>query len=128
MLFRERQLMNPFKPGDWVKYKDQQDTTIYKVINILPNDLIDIEDTIVDKYDIELWQPQPGEWCWFLNHKNDLPRLRKFISASNPFDRPTVYTTQPDPSTEMSRAYCGIESYNYCEPFIGQLPTILKDK
>ena len=76
----------------------------------------------------ELWQPKPDEWCWFLNHKNDIPRLRKFISASNPFDRPTVYTTHPDPATEMSRAYCGIESYKYCEAFIGQLPTILKDK
>ena len=74
------------------------------------------------------FKPQPNEWCWFWNHKNDIPRLRKFISASNPFDRPTVYTTHPDPATEMSRAYCGIESYKYCEAFIGQLPTILKDK
>ena len=72
------------------------------------------------------FKPQPNEWCWFWNDETDIPRLRQFISASNPFDRPTVYTTHPDPVTVMSRAYCGIESYNYCEPFIGDLPQNLQ--
>ena len=73
------------------------------------------------------FKPQPNEWCWFWNNEIDIPKLRQFISASNPFDGPTVYITQADPSTGMSRAYCGIESYNHCESFIGQLPTTIKD-
>lgn len=105
--------MSTFKPGEWVDIP---------FLNTKPvqysSDLCHLG--------LELWQPKPNEWCWFLNHKNDIPRLRKFISASNPFDGPTVYITQADPSTGMSRAYCGIESYNYCEPFIGDLPQNLQ--
>ena len=76
-----------FKTGDWVKYKDQQNNLTYKVIELLPNDLIDIGDTITDKYDIELWQPKNGEWVviaddiipdlyavfQFNNHSRDRP-------------------------------------------------------
>ena len=111
MLFRERQLMNSFKPGDWVKYKDQQDTTIYKVINILSNDLIDIGDTIVDKYDIELWQPTVGEWCWFWDENYTTAILAKFENISN----------------GLFVEHHG-NIFEYCEPFIGQLPTHLKDQ
>ena len=127
MLFRERQLMNSFKPGDWVKYKDQQDTTIYKVINILSNGLIDIEDTIVDKYDIELWQPKVGEWCWFWNKDmdtNQSPRLAQFHlmteELQKPMDFPAFYQTKYK-ATKLGYLY------DFCEPFIGQLPTSLKD-
>ena len=125
--------MTNFKIGDWVKstkhphLRPIQINSIYES-NTRPGILgLKFEGIVLYSDECELWQPQSGEWCWFLNYKNDLPRLRKFISASNPFDRPTVYTTHPDPTTKMSRAYCGIESYSYCEPFIGQLPTILKD-
>ena len=113
MLFRERQLMKVFKPGDWVKYKDQQDTTIYKVMDILSNDLIDIEDTIVDKYDIELWQPKPNEWCWFWNVTDfDAPTLSRFCGMQDKLFRCT--------NSKQNL-------FTHCEPFIGQLPTSLKD-
>ena len=127
--------MTNFKPGDWIisnKHNQANPVKIAEQHNIdtgilgtYCNSKGRVE--LLYSHECTAWQPQPDEWCWFLSHKNDLPRLRKFISASNPFDRPTVYITEPDPSTEMSRAYCGIESYNYCEPFRGQLPTILKD-
>ena len=101
--------MSSFKPGDWVKYKDQQDTTIYKVINILSNDLIDIEDTIVDKYDIELWQPKLGEWCWFWNQSDINLSISPHIG-------------------QYGNLSYSLEFYDNCEPFIGQLPTHLKDQ
>ena len=134
MLFRERQFMNPFKPGDWVKYKDQQDTTIYKVMDILSNDLIDIEDTIVDKYDIELWQPKPNEWCWFIN-TNCAPLLAQFVKMQNQsFWINNEYKSVLGYKANKFGHYSGNigpkdEDYVfvYCEPFIGQLPTHIKD-
>ena len=124
--------MNPFKPGDWVKYKDQQDTTIYKVMDILSNDLIDIEDTIVDKYDIELWQPKPNEWCWFWNKEIDVPILSKLSDITNYEDLPTIYYSEHPMYIKLGEDdnYEIVESYNFnnCEPFIGQLPTFIKDQ
>ena len=129
--------MSNFKPGDWVIIPNDSDkrslaqvketyTESSKVKLYWPSENSAAVCSEMRQY--ELWQPEHNEWCWFWKDETDIPRLRQFISASNPFDRPTVYTTHPDPATVMSRTYCGIESYNYCEPFIRQLPTILKDK
>ena len=106
---QQGQVMTNFKPGDWVDIPSLNTEPVQYRLDLC-------------HLGLELWQPKPDEWCWFWNDKTDIPRLRQFISASNPFDRPTVYTTHPDPATVMSRTYCGIESYNYCEPFIGDLP------
>ena len=108
-------MMTNFKLGDWVDIPSLNTEPVQN-----RSDLCHLG--------LELWQPEHNEWCWFWNDETDIPRLRQFISASNPFGRPTVYTTHPDPATVMSRTYCGIESYNYCEPFIRQLPTTIKDK
>ena len=115
--------MNPFKPGDWVKYKDQQDTTIYKVMDILSNDLIDIEDTIVDKYDIELWQPKLGEWCWFWSKSFPKPQLLPFRS----YFKNNFYSTEYG-VTIFNGVLCECNYFDYCEPFIRQLPTHIKDQ
>jgi len=61
---------------------------------------------------IELWEPKPGEWCWFWDEEGQKPTLNKLevLSRSNP-----RYITR-----------CDLE-WVYCEPFIGTLPTNIKD-
>ena len=120
--------MTNFKLGDWARVTEgHAKNNIFKVTGLLGTDIL-LGNCFNYKADhCKLWAPEEGEWCWFWNDETDIPRLRQFLYPSNIFDRPTVYITQPDPATVMSRTYWGIESYKYCEPFIGQLPTILKD-
>ena len=77
--------------------------------------------------DFILWQPQPGEWCWFWNDNNYLPNLRQFSSCLKTIDGTTIHLIKQDKSTGILMSHCGIEGYTHCEPFIGQLPTSLKD-
>lgn len=71
-----------------------------------------------------LWQPKPGEWCWVYDKTTRIPVLKKFVCMNTKGE--TDYTTafpyeveNIDPSS--------ILHFRYIEPFIGQLPTILKD-
>lgn len=58
------------------------------------------------------WQPTKGEWCWFWTG-NDIPVLGRF--------------------EKQSRQYFSIDhgssgyGFAHCEPFIGTLPSHLKD-
>ena len=65
---------------------------------------------------LTLWQPKEGEWCWFqwAQPKTDsTPHLRKFKSVSD-----NGFYFEADNGMW----------YDFCEPFIGQLPTTLKSK
>lgn len=101
--------MSNFKVGDWVKYKDNDDDSLYQVVALLPNDLIDINCTITDKYNIELWQPKAGEWCWF-------SKWDKIICVD--FYLCKFFWDMNEVEPEFKHKY---------EPFIGQLPTFLKE-
>lgn len=65
------------------------------------------------------WQPKLGEWCWFHNGTVESLYFYKFHSiisegyiADIPKDIEHVMTAQ---------------IFKYCEPFTGNLPTIIKD-
>ena len=73
------------------------------------------------------WQPKVSEWCWFWNDNNYLPNLRQFSSCLKTIDGTTIHLIKQDKSTGILMSHCGIEGYTHCEPFIGQLPTSLKD-
>ena len=98
MLFRERQLMNSFKPGDWVDIPSLNTKPVqYR------SDLCHLG--------LELWQPKVGEWCWFWDENYTTAILAKFENISN----------------GLFVEHHG-NIFEYCEPFIGQLPTHLKDQ
>ena len=63
-----------------------------------------------------LWQPKPGEWCWFLN-KGRIPVISQFHSLEIEGNR-KYSATFPNTPHPM------IGYYEYCEPFIGNLPTL----
>ena len=93
MLFRERQLMNSFKPGDWVYIPSLNTEPVqYR------SDLCHLG--------LELWQPKVGEWVW---SKGSYTQAFIFKWTS-------------------SHEQVGIINYTNYEPFIGQLPTHLKDQ
>ncbi|MGD8305024.1 MAG: hypothetical protein PVF17_00085 [Ignavibacteria bacterium] len=79
------------------------------------------ENRIITKLSIHynyltLWQPQKNEWCWFFNNKKEIPKLGKLkYKADNQY---TAYMT---PKNSMN-----VQNFKFCEPFIGQLPSILK--
>ena len=97
--------MKTFKVGDWIK---EPSGKLHKLTCIPePDSYFANECTI--------WQPQPGEWCWFWDNKynTDLRKFYRYSKEENIYfaDNGVVY-----------------ESYNFCEPFIGQSPTILQSQ
>ena len=105
-----------FKVGDWVRAPSG---CVYQIneTNILHG----------TKHFIQ-WQPKEGEWCWFWNDSDDIPILAKLISIEYFLERPTEYKIKTP--SYISETVYSCMTYMYfknCEPFIGQLPTILKD-
>ena len=59
------------------------------------------------------FKPQPNEWCWFWNVSDfNAPILSRFCNMKDNLFKCTN-------SKQIL--------FTHCEPFIGQLPTILKD-
>jgi len=61
------------------------------------------------------WAPQPSEWCWFYNSKEELPQLGRYEennSATGHF------------SIDLRCTQYGI---SFCEPFRGTLPSNLQE-
>ena len=113
MLLREGSIMNSFKPGDWVRYKGiTQISHITHTGYHLSNGYI----TKGDNGEMKLWQPKLGEWCWFWNRdKPNKTKLKQLYSINYEHDVHWTYKT------------IDCKTYQHCEPFIGQLPTNLKD-
>ena len=97
-----------FKVGDWVIDKKRK----HKPFMVTSSDL-EADSPNYVKIDCELWQPKPGEFCWFWNFTG-MPRLEQF---SKYYDLDGHLGNYETLTTEL---------YHYCEPFIGQLPTYLR--
>lgn len=95
--------MQTFKVGDWIVEPNGNKVRL----NEVP------EPGSYYAEDCVLWQPLPGEWCWFWDNEYniDLRKFHRYSEEENIYfaDNGVVYM-----------------SYNFCEPFIGQLPTILQ--
>ena len=105
-----------FKVGDWVVNKTSKQRIVKKITSIY-SDTVTVGNTEVGINvmlinDLELWQPQLGEWCWFWDSDNFPPKLRQFkrLILSNKYKYES----------------CQKFTYDYCEPFLGKLPTTLK--
>lgn len=103
-----------FKVGDWVE--------IFSSIHQI--EIIDYEDencvlsTYPNRYrtklnDLRLWQPKEGEWCWMWNDGFDKPYLEKLMKI--------------DKNGKFYAKSVG-DRFKHCEPFIGELPSFIKDK
>ena len=128
--------MNSFKPGDWVIAskvceKPKKFTTIAKLKKIKSVFTYAYPYILEDgNYceAVELWQPKPNEWCWFWDKHTDIaqsPRLAQFHliveELQKPMDFPAFYQIKYK-ATKLGYLY------DFCEPFIGQLPTSIKDQ
>ena len=104
--------MEQFKEGDWVR--DLREGMKNPIVRLKPNCvfLTNPEDYI-ERPIYEHWQPKEGEWCWFID--NGVPKeyiqLRQFESMDGMFFKP----------------YGALRGYANCEPFIGELPSFIKD-
>lgn len=113
--------MQTFKPGDWIKntkyvhIKPAQIQSVYKSSSRLNDFVLKCNGTTHYTSESKLWQPQPGEWCWFWDNEYNID-LRKFHRYS---EKENIYFA------DNGVVYV---SYSFCEPFIGQLPTILQSQ
>lgn len=65
------------------------------------------------------WQPKPGEWCWFYSKEIKQEHIG-------------THWAIPSLGQFKSKTETGVETiegflYLYCKPFIGELPSLLKD-
>ena len=111
-----------FKAGDWVrniKYKtDAWSNGLFKADKEWAEERPEGNTVKTgNDRDFELWKPQPNEWCWFWDTKypiKDEARLMRFKSMGKDNGPNRYVTSQHEP-------------FEHCEPFMGTLPTHLKD-
>lgn len=111
-----------FKVGDWVENITCTSTRIIKQVVNAPEGYdtvtvgnIDVGINVVLINDLELWQPKPGEWCWFweIGSTPTLGQYSKYINGE--YEAITIY-----PKYKLQGLF------SFCEPFIGKLPTYIK--
>ena len=111
--FRVKPERHKFKVGDWVIYNGE-----YKQVTKAVDGYIDSLDNqvavIMKEESLELWEPEDGKYFWY---KNDLVK----------FHETQINLGLLLESARGCSYYPAEKNFeDYCEPFIGQLPTILK--
>ena len=109
-----------FKVGDWVVNKTSKQRIVKKVTSTY-SDTVTVGDSEVGINvmlinDLELWQPKPGEWCWFwdIDSNPTLCQYSKYINGE--YEALTI-----NPKYKLQGLF------GFCEPFIGIVPTNMKD-
>ena len=97
-----------FKVGDWIRSKDGLDVS--RITIDTERFLKEVEHKDI-KDEWEHWKPQVGEWCWFWSEGNLSPHIMQFSCMA------------ADGKTYLS----GFAGYDYCEPYIGPLPSFVKE-
>ena len=112
--------MQNFKVGDWVKSTKYQHLKPIQIESTYESNERKGElglksgGTVLYSSEAVHWKPKIGEWCWFWNF-NEMPTLEQFSKYHNLDDHLGNYET------------LAVKLYQHCEPFIGELPTYLKD-
>lgn len=102
-----------FKVGDWVIHNGKC-KRVTKVVDGLIDSLDNQVAVIMKEESLELWEPKEEEYFWY---KNDLVKFD---------ETKTNYGTLLN-SVRGCSYHTAEENYKeYCEPFIGQLPTSIK--
>ena len=103
-----------FKVGDWVISNNQ--ALKVEAINDIGNPCIFDGTWLKEIGTHELWQPKESEWCWFKDERNTIGTLVQLVGIE-------------EDGTYYGYTSCGIPDKAPCvEPFIGELPSFLKDK
>jgi hypothetical protein len=104
--------MSNFKIGDWVR---EPDGDIWKLDN-------EVEKGSYVDTDCELWQPKVGEWCWF--RSDNMPKYIQVLAQFKEYynGEYAVVFNPKDVEEGTETIY-----YTECEPFIGELPSFIKD-
>lgn len=104
-----------FKVGDWVKHIDSNNIYLVNGFSIhgQTKEWLQAPDEyhLIPSTECELWKPKEGEWCWY---KHCLVKVLSIRDTSCQVSAP-MFGEQWTGSIEL-------------EPFIGQLPTFVKDK
>jgi len=106
-----------FKIGDWVTTSSGETKQITGFSGEQGSTIIHSDGFMCYASDCELWQPKEGEYCWFWNNnEEETAVVSKFIEmdATGSYKSSIVF------------AHCYI-SFDFCEPFIGELPSFLKE-
>ena len=110
--------MQNFKVGDWVKSTKYQHLKPIQIESTYESNERKGElglksgGTVLYSSEAVHWKPKVGEWCWFLNNNRE-PILKQFLQMC-----PIVPTNYISKQRTISGSV---------EPFIGELPTFLKD-
>ena len=115
--------MNKFKVGDWVRTANG----VFQIESIDDHDFIEeVEDDIQlyftdkdERWDwsknCEIWQHKPNEWCWVNKKFVKLGRVNEYGYVDLVEPNGNIFTL-----TELEVIQLG-------EPFIGQLPSFIKE-
>ena len=127
-------MMEQFKIGDWVQVKSNSDATLInsgraveftgKVVGLHPRNGIcvhpfdrnPIEGGWYLPEEVKLWEPKEGEWCW--SKYDGLVRVIQKEASTN------SYIVEPVALTIQRQLY----DITGLEPFIGKLPSFLKEQ
>ena len=114
--------MKEFKVGDWVTLLDKW---VHKVEAVSKNGRVLFLNTreipqADNWWDIDQctpWQPEIGEWCWFweIDSNPKLCQYSKYINGE--YEALSI-----DPYYELEG------HFGFCEPFIGELPSFIKER
>ena len=109
--------MKVFKPGDWVistkypkanpikiQHQHAIDTGIFGTYTNTKG-----QANLLYSEECMPWQPKVSEWCWFWNQSDINLSISPHIG-------------------QYGNLSYSLEFYDNCEPFIGQLPTSIKDQ
>jgi hypothetical protein len=107
--------MSKFNVGDWVKSIKYRHLRPIKIQTIYESNTrhgtlgLKSNGTVLYSDEVELWEPKEGEWCWFYD---------RICKVTNYDERP--YIEYQDDSHYVDD--------DELEPFIGELPSFLKEK
>ena len=108
-VYRIKPERHKFKKGDWVIHNGVAKRVTKAVDGYI--DSLDNEVAVIMKEEsLELWEPKEGDLCWFWNKSNIYPRLATFVNKS------------------LGLYYADIsnDGFDFCEPYLGKLPSKLK--
>lgn len=102
-----------FKIGDWVAVNGhtQQILEFINEDSYGKTDMVELTNDYVHVEELRPWRPQVGEWCWFYDHRDEIPALGQFKKQINGYH-----------SSAFGGSIC-----HFCEPFIGELPSFIKE-
>lgn len=129
--------MNEFKVGDWVRVNNGKPHQFKRFTKDLPgwNKNLDYENIEMlcharfhipnfDRSIVTLWEPTKDEWCWFYKD-GEFPSIAKFDRKENEHTFLGFVCVE---DKKFPTCYKPIIVFaDIIEPFIGNLPSMIKD-